>query len=209
MASARSTMLSLHSWRRRLCGILAVLALCIGVADVTQAAWAFGKAHIAQQLLERAWQRSEGQRPWPWADVAPALRLEVPALGHSLIVLDGASGEALAFGPGIAAGDPTRASSTLVIGGHRDSHLGFLANLPPDADFLVHDRHGSVRRYRSSAVQIVDTRHEGIAVNPDAGALVLVTCWPFDAPDAGGPLRYVLIASPISRTAAPASGRES
>jgi sortase A len=77
---------------------------------LTLASWQFGaaayihaKALLAQALLARAWDRTlageRAVRPWPWADMHPIARLRAPAHGRDLIVLDGASGQALAFGP--------------------------------------------------------------------------------------------------------------
>ena len=63
------------------------------------------KAELAQYLLlEKAWTRTlqgENQvKPWPWADTWPVARLQLPKYGIDLIVLSGASGRTLAFGPG-------------------------------------------------------------------------------------------------------------
>ena len=37
-------------------------------------------------------------------------------------------------------------------------------------------------------------------MEPSVSRLSLVTCYPFDAPVAGGPLRYVVTALPVSTT---------
>ena len=41
-------------------------------------------------------------------------------------------------------------------------------------------------------MQVVDSRIHRIATGNDAGQLVLVTCWPFDAVAPRGPMRYVV-----------------
>ena len=85
---------------------VALATLCAGFA-----AWQLGagaaialKAAVAQQLLHAAWQRTQAGerevRPWPWADTWPVARLLAPAQNVDLIVLEGASGRILAFGPG-------------------------------------------------------------------------------------------------------------
>ena len=75
--------------------------------------WIPFKALVAQELLELAWAESQARqqetRPWPWADTWPVARLMVPETGQSLIVLDGAHGESLAFGPGQVVGNDGRA----------------------------------------------------------------------------------------------------
>ena len=88
--------------------------------------WIPFKALVAQELLELAWAESQARqqetRPWPWADTWPVARLMVPETGQSLIVLDGAHGESLAFGPGQVVGNDGRAGP-VVIAGHRDTHF--------------------------------------------------------------------------------------
>ena len=114
---------------------LAVLLL-IGAASVgAQATWIGAKAVLAQVLLEHAWRETVAfshdtatskpialsRKPWPWADITPVLQLEAPEQQRSLIVLDDASGESLAFGPGLIAGDPDVAEhSSIVLGGVGD-----------------------------------------------------------------------------------------
>ena len=80
---------------------------------------------MAPLLIERAWQRSlnDGGRPvkpWPWADTWPVARLTVPEQGIELLVLAGDSGNALAFGPGLAPySTPPGVRGVAVIAGHR------------------------------------------------------------------------------------------
>ena len=50
------------------------------------------------------------------------------------------------------------------------------------------------RSLRIASMRIVDARHERIETVTDVDVLLLVTCYPFDALDAGGPLRYVVAA---------------
>jgi sortase A len=44
-------------------------------------------------------------------------------------------------------------------------------------------------------MQVVDSRRQPLQLSGDG--LALVTCFPFDALTAGGPLRYVVIATPV------------
>ena len=59
---------------------------------------------LAQVLLNRRFAKSiltgRDVKPWSWADTWPVARVEVPRLYKSAIVLAGASGQSLAFGPG-------------------------------------------------------------------------------------------------------------
>ena len=187
-------------------GALLGAALACLVATLAiggRASWLDAKATLAQRLLERAWTTTlaggVATRPWPWADVRSVARLEVPAHGVSLVVLGDASGEALAFGPGLVAGDPARAArGTLALGGHRDTHLAFLARVAPGDEFLLHGPDGAVHAYVAGRGHVVDVRRETLALDPNVPGLVLITCWPFDAPRAGGPLRWVVEARATS-----------
>ena len=84
--------------------------MAAGAALVASALYIPAKAALAQVLLERAWTRTQAgesaARPWPWADISPVAVLEVPRLGERSIVLEGASGEAMAFGPGHMSNTP-------------------------------------------------------------------------------------------------------
>lgn len=181
--------------RRGLVLLLVGAALLLAL----DAGWLHAKAWLAQQLLQDAWAATRAtqqpQRPWPWADTHPVARLRVAARGIDQIVLAGDAGRSLAFGPGWAqASAAPGARGTGVISGHRDTHFAFLRELQPgDAIELESDR--GLRRYRVVATRVADVRREQIALGP-GDALLLVTCWPFEAVIAGGPLRYVVQAAP-------------
>ncbi len=164
-----------------------------------RAGWVEVKAHLAQHLVRRAWRTAhaggEAVRPWPWADTRPVARLTVPARDVDLIVLAGASGRTLAFGPGHVTGTALPgARGNSVIAGHRDTHFAFLRQLRPGDAVVVQRADGATVAYRVASTGVVD-RHAG-EVMSDAGdtRLTLVTCYPFDAVRAGGPLRYVVTA---------------
>src|SRR5688500_19114061 len=88
--------------RRRPIRLVTVLVLIAGVTIASQGAWIHVKAKLAQILLEMSWQAARAGRPsvkpWPWADTHAVAKLEVG--GGSAIVLAGASGRTMAFGPG-------------------------------------------------------------------------------------------------------------
>jgi sortase A len=48
-------------------------------------------------------------------------------------------------------------------------------------------------------MEVLDTRHETLKADPLGDELVLVTCYPFRALIPGGPLRYVVRATPGPR----------
>jgi len=184
---------------RKTVGLVVVLLVGVGAWHVGHGTWIHVKARLAQHLLQRAWARTlAGERevkPWPWADTWPVARLTAPALGVDLIVLAGASGRTLAFGPAHADGSARPgAEGTAIVSGHRDTHFAFLARVQPGEALVmeVPGRAPAVFRVRETAV--VDARTAVIARADGVVALVLLTCYPFDAITAGGPLRYVVAA---------------
>src|SRR5437868_933416 len=91
----------------RTCSLRTVLSaglFSVGAAFVLHAAYIPAKAAIAQVLLEQAWAKAQNGavlvKPWPRADIAPVAQISVPRLGERDIVLEGVSGQAMAFGPG-------------------------------------------------------------------------------------------------------------
>jgi sortase A len=124
-------------------------------------------------------------------------RLRVPGQRVEQLVLAGDSGNALAFGPGHAAASAALGSAGLaVIGGHRDTHFAFLQRLQPGVRLQLQLPDGSWRRYRVDSLDVVDTRAQSLPQLAGEERLLLVTCYPFDALRANGPLRFVVAALP-------------
>jgi sortase A len=184
-----------------------VFVLCALLASsgwqISQAAYIHAKAALAQLLLERSWQQSlqgiTGARPWPWADTWPVARLRATRLAVDEIVLAGASGRTLAFGPAHVEGTATPGEAGVsVIAGHRDTHFEFLRRLRVGDELWI-DRADGVRvPYRVSAIDVLDARKQRVSLDAAADALELVTCYPFDAITPGGPLRYRVVAERVS-----------
>lgn len=186
------------SGRRRPYAAVLITAAFFSAVVGIQAAWIPLKAEAAQWLMRQTWRQilaGNGQaRPWPWADTRPAALLRVPRYGIEQFVLEGNSGRNLAFGPvfidGIAAGKDH------VISGHRDTHFRFLQVLQA-GDHIHLDTPGGSEEYTVASVEVVDSRRRELVLEPATRRLSMVTCYPFDAPLAGGPLRYVVTALPL------------
>lgn len=187
--------------RRLILRSTSAAALLAALLLFGSAGWIHAKAALAQVLLENAWQQTQasGQRikPWPWADMAPIARLEVPRLDADLIVLDSDSGQALAFGPGwTPSSAPPGQAGVSVISAHRDTQFGLLQKLREGDLIKVSGQHAQ-RGYRVANMRVVDSRQTRLPAANSGDALLLVTCYPFDAIVPGGPLRYVVAAKPI------------
>jgi sortase A len=113
--------------------------------------------------------------------------------------MDGASGRALAFGPGLVAGTaaPASAGNTVIVA-HRDTHFTFLKALARGDEIDLQPAGGTVARYRVSDAAVVD--RDDVQVMEDAGAprLTLITCYPFDAIRPGTRYRYVIVAARVA-----------
>ena len=181
-----------------------ILPLVLAFAGLTllgQGGYIHAKALLAQILLERAFTEAVASgreiKPWSWADTWPVARIEVRRIGASAIVLSGASGQALAFGPGhveftAEAGE----RGVAVYSAHRDTHFRFLKQVRIGDEIDVTRRDGKTFRYRADAQSVVRFDQSGIDPESDGYGLILSTCWPLGAVTPG-PDRYLLHATLI------------
>src|SRR5262245_62134679 len=179
--------------------MLPVCLLAVGLWQIGEGSWIYAKARLAQVLLQRAWSRTlAGElnvKPWPWADTWPVGRLRVPSQGIDLIVLNGAYGRTLAFGPSYAESSSFPGSAgTTILTGHRDTHFEFLKRLKPNDEVVLETTEGKTQHYVVEVTGIVEADNARIRLDEDQHRLVLVTCYPFDAIVPGEPLRYVVTA---------------
>ncbi|HTD73673.1 MAG TPA: class GN sortase [Steroidobacteraceae bacterium] len=179
----------------------AIAAFAAGVASLAVGAWIPVKAWAAQLLIDAAWRReqtlSQIAVPWPWADTRPVAKLTVGEgrAAITLVVLEGSSGRNLAFGPvHDAASVAPGALGNSVIEGHRDTHFKILRTAKPGDRVTVELLNGSRSVFVVTDVRIVDSRRTRIVLDADAARLTLVTCYPFDAINPGGPLRWLVTA---------------
>jgi sortase A len=184
---------------RKLSRLLVACLLCLGFWQLGQGAYIPAKAWLAQELMQRAWTRAgSGENratPWPWADTWPVARITARAGEVDLIVLAGASGRTLAFGPGhMSASVLPGETGNSVIAGHRDTHFQFLKDVQRGELLTVESGTGSRYLYQVVGVDIVDSGKGSLTLDTETAMLSLVTCYPFDSRESGGPLRYVVTA---------------
>jgi sortase A len=185
--------------RRRVVVIVACALLLAACSSLGSASYLYAKAAAGQWLLHRAWARSiethTSQRPWPWADTHPVARLIAARQDVDLLVLAGASGRTLAWGPGHLDGTalPGTAGNSIV-SGHRDTHFRFLSELAVGDALIVELPDGARRHYRVTRTFATDVQDLALSRDALAPTLTLVTCYPFDALAPGGSQRYVVVA---------------
>lgn len=185
--------------RRFVLQVVAITVICWGVTQMARGAYIHSKANLAQVLIRRAWSKASNKggapKPWPWADTTPVARLGAPAQRVELVVLEGASGRTLAFGPGHVTGTAMPGEhGNVVIGGHRDTHFRFLENLKRGDLLLLEDRDRELVDYAVMDAAVVDRARADLLGDFGDDRLTLITCYPFDAIRPGGPERYVVTA---------------
>ncbi|MCP4009845.1 MAG: class GN sortase, partial [Proteobacteria bacterium] len=165
--------------------------LLLGLSLVWQGSYIKLKASLAEWLISATWEGREAglvpAKPWPWADTRVVARLSVPGRGIRRFVMQDASGESLAFGPGsmIRNRVPGEQAYTL-IAGHRDTHFRFLSELEPGDVLEIDNYLGQHAQFRVSGARVINTEQGQLGIDPETPGLTLVTCWPFDALVPGG-----------------------
>ncbi|MGI0527199.1 class GN sortase [Rhizobium giardinii] len=160
------------------------------------------KAEVSQVLLKRSFEAqlhgAPNVKPWPWADFSTEAEITAPRIGKTAIVLSGASGEALAFGPARLANTPAPGElGTSVIAAHRDTHFRWLKDVKPGDLLVVTRKDGTNLTFRAGSSRIARWDESGINADAPGRNLALATCWPFDATEQG-PLRYIVQAELVS-----------
>ena len=178
----------------------AALAIA-GAALFGNGVYLYAKARLAQFLLARAWARTLGGehdvKPWSWADTSPIARIEFPKQRRSYIVLDGASGRTMAWGPGHIDGTalPDEAGNC-VVSAHRDTQFAVLRDVAIGDEIVMQTRDGKMIRYRVRGHRVANDRDTSLLFQSRSRMLTLITCYPFDAIRPGGHLCYVVVATP-------------
>ncbi|MDG2353353.1 MAG: class GN sortase [Gammaproteobacteria bacterium] len=177
----------------------------IGISTFAYGAYMPIKAELAQYLIQSAWNVSNNTgyqvKPWNWMDSHPVMRLSSTQHNQDLIVLSGDTGNVLAFGPGhnTSTTHPGRSGTTL-ISGHRDTHFDFLQDVSMGDEFKLDSMlDNDDYTYKVNDIKIIDSDQQDISISSNQSELKLVTCYPFNTPIAGGPLRYVVTASLVSK----------
>lgn len=164
--------------------------------------WIKLKAELSQFLLQRAWSETlSGEmevKPWPWADSWPVARLMVERLGVDCIVMEGDSGEVLAFGPGhISRSSEPLAAGNCALVGHRDTSFSFLKDLQKGDRLILQDRSGKRLEYQVLSTHIKRSK-ELYLQETLTPWLTLITCYPFEGINPGTEMRFVVFARELT-----------
>ncbi len=180
-----------------------LLFICLVIASLSligNGVYIKAKAKLADWMIANTWEARQlsgvPQKPWPWADTWVVARIHIPRLNVSQYVMQDASGESLAFGPGAVI--PMARDNYHFIAGHRDTHFDYLDQLKIGDTLKIETYDGHQQQYQITETNIVDVRQGAFYVDEQQSGLSLMTCWPMDSIVPGGPLRYVVSGEKIS-----------
>ena len=175
----------------------AICAMLLATALAVEPVYMYGKAILAQQLLQYAWQQNQEKHqkatnnhhdiapalPWYWADTYPVAKLtyiKKATKQTSWIIVAGMSGRTMAFGPAWLqdSAKPNQYGNT-VISAHNDSHFSALAEIAIDDEFLLESVTGEILSYQVSQLIVVDENDNSAYQFSDQTLLTLITCYPF------------------------------
>jgi sortase A len=181
---------------RSILNLLAFLLFIGAAVMLGKSCWITLKAEVAQILLDRAFTQSiatgEQVKPWNWADTWPVAEVRVPRLNAKSVVLTGATGEAMAFGPTWLTDTPKPGErGTSVLAAHRDTHFAFLRDIAVGDEIKITRTDGLTFTYKVTNLRVANWNSSGIDRHAKGHNLVLSTCWPFDAVTRGVE-RYVV-----------------
>ena len=151
--------------------------------------------------MEAAWQRArasaDGARPWAWADTTPLARLTIN--GESLFVLEGLSQCEREAGPthdmtSVMPGE----TGNSVIEAHHAGQLKVVRKVRMGDRIRVERADGASAEFIVTNRRVLDTRRQSVTPQAQTARLTLVTGYPFDAIEPGGPLRFVVTADFIA-----------
>jgi len=180
---------------------LAIIALLL----MANSAWLPVKAWVAHRLISHSWQQTIASnteiKPWPWADTNPIAKMSIARLNKELVLLQGVDPTSLAFSAGVMHQYSNLSDNKpFVVAGHRDTHFSFLQELKMKDIISLSDKSGINHLYQIESMDIVDSKDSAMLINEQDPSLVLITCYPFDALQAGGSLRYVITAKLLPQT---------
>jgi sortase A len=121
-------------------------------------------------------------------------RLEIPRIGISVMVLEGAGSRSLRLGAGHIQGtaEPGQAGN-VALAGHRDTFFRPLRQIRIN-DQISMDTGTQTLHYRVTSTEVVDPHDIAVLKSHDRNELTLVTCYPFSY-IGPAPKRYIVHAS--------------
>ena len=191
---------------RKLFTALGCCLVVFGLIGIAKASMQPIKAIIGQHYLEVAWKESlkanKLSKPWRSADFYMIGELTVPKLNISRVILNNASGEAMAWGIGrVNSVQFLKNRKPIILAGHRDSHMQFMSELNIGDKIELTMSDGLLTTYIISGTEVSDKPEVALSpVTLGSESLILTTCWPFNAMKSGDH-RYLIFADKVNVSA--------
>lgn len=184
---------------KRILKILFIIGFMLSSIGLLQICYYQLKAESAQWLLESAWQKTLQQKdnypvkPWSWADTWPVLKVELPSIQLSSLVLKDVSGQSLAFGPGLMTpGLYPGEQGNSFIAAHRDTHFEDIVKLKKGELIKITNSSGKEVFFKIDQLQIIDSRTEQPIIDIGDKRVTLVTCYRLNSNQRNTPYRYLV-----------------
>lgn len=176
----------------------------ISLLLLVQGIYVPAKAWLSQKLIIHSWQQTlkskQPSPPWPWADTTAIAKMEVKRLNQSTILLKGTDPTTLAFSAGVMHQYASlKNNRPFVVAGHRDTNFSFLEEIQLRDMIKIYDINGNIFLYKVENIEVMNSLISPLLLDETEPALVLITCYPFNALIADGSLRYVIKAKKILR----------
>ena len=159
------------------------------------------KGKVAQLLLHHTWnnilETGKLNKPWSSFDGNPIMLMNIPKYNINQVILEGTSGQSLAFGPSFHQESflPFESGIT-VISAHRDTHGKYIKKLKTKDIIKLQDQFSNWHQYRVENSTIINVEEGNIYTN-NVDRLFIITCYPFDTVVTGTPYRYIVSAKKI------------
>ena len=169
----------LTDWKHYLSPVLMVLGVLLLAYVSTQ----YYQMHREQQRLRAVWEQQQRVQPSAFAKTQPGpddglIRLEIPKIDLSAIVVDGTTRRQLKLGPGRIIGTPLPGEpGNAVISAHRDTFFRHIYELKAGDEINV-QRNGQSLKFTVTGKKIVDSDDLSVLRQTQDPQLTLITCYP-------------------------------
>jgi sortase A len=169
----------ISDWRR----YISPLLLFVGLGLLGYVGSQYYQMHREQKRLEAAWEQQQKASPEvSEASAKPAddglIRLSIPKIELSAIVVNGTTRMDLKSGPGKITGTPLPGEvGNSVISAHRDTFFRHIYELKPGDEIDV-QRNGQSLKFEVTGKKIVEPDDLSVLKQTDERQLTLLTCYP-------------------------------
>ncbi|NNE57161.1 MAG: sortase [Hellea sp.] len=174
----------------------------LGISLFVWGNWIQMKSIVAGVWLDRAWEQSLNQSApqelWSTMDARTFAELSLDRLNVKEVVLDRATGQALAFAPAFLEDSYLPGQGMTAIAAHKNTHFAFLEHAVPGDVIELQNVAGDIYTYKVEQGFVLDTRVQDLSISGNKDGLLLITCYPFDSLSFNGPMRYIVRAETIN-----------